>query len=104
MDNPRILHLTLSLLPFQAMVSGEKKSEYRSPSKWILSRLKGKKYDYVKFSHGNGKDSPYFIAEYRGWQTVSKPGCCRYSNGLVVHKYSGMIRISIGEIVERSEA
>jgi hypothetical protein len=35
----KILHLTLSKLPFEVMATGEKTTEYRKPSKWILSVL-----------------------------------------------------------------
>ena len=33
------LKLTLKKMPFEVMVTGEKKIEFRCPSKWIESRL-----------------------------------------------------------------
>lgn len=55
------------------MVTGEKREEFRKPSKWMLSRMFNKnkdgsksfkKYDLVKFVNGYGNDKPYFIAEF----------------------------------------
>ncbi len=61
----RILHLTLSKMPFEVMVTGEKSTEYREPSKWILSRLQGKDYDLIKFVNGYGSDGDISEALYR---------------------------------------
>jgi hypothetical protein len=96
----RVLHLTISKLPFEVMYTAEKKIEYRVPSQWILRRLINKKYDLVKFVNGYGNDKPYFIAEYNGWKFESKPKINQYSNGLKVETYIGYIKIYLGDVIE----
>ena len=49
------------------IASGEKREEYRVPSKWILSRLEGKEYDRVEFKNGYGPNVPTIEVEYLGW-------------------------------------
>ena len=83
------------------MVSEEKDKEFRTPSKWIMSRLENKTYDVVKFVNGYGNDKPYFIAEYLGYETIKQHECIRYSNGLVVDVYKGDIAIKIGKILHK---
>lgn len=97
----RILHLTISKMPFEVMVTGEKSTEYREPSKWILSRLQGKDYDLIKFVNGYGSDKPYFIAKFRGWEIETNPYSVEFSNGLKVTTKKGTVKIYAGEIVER---
>lgn len=63
----RILRLTLKRKWFDMIASGEKKEEYRNPSLWILSRIKGKTYDVVEFRNGYAADSPIVRCEYKGW-------------------------------------
>lgn len=96
----KTLLLTLSKKPFEVMVTGEKDIEYRKPSKWILSRLKGKDYDYVKFVNGYGNDKPYFVAEYKGWSQNAIVRYQSYSNGLEVHTESGDVFIYLGKVIE----
>lgn len=97
----RVLYLTLSKLPFEVMLTGEKSTEYRVPSKWILSRLQGKKYDLIKFVNGYGSDKPYFIAKFRGWEFETNPHTVYFSNRLKVVSKIGMVKIYVGEIIER---
>ena len=71
------------------MKTGEKLFEFRKPSKWITSRLMNgmefRKYDYVKFTNGYGKDKPSFLARHKGTRIFSFAyGCVEYSNGLKV--------------------
>jgi hypothetical protein len=68
----KTLHLTLHKAAFDVMVTGEKKLEFRTPSKWINSRLFNKDgtkkhYDYIKFTNGYGSDKPYFVCEFKGF-------------------------------------
>ena len=64
----RVLRLTLKKKWFDMIASGEKKSEYRLPSQWILSRLpSGKRYDVVEFANGYGKHVPRVTVEFKGW-------------------------------------
>ena len=105
---PKTLKLTLSKLPFDVMVTGEKTCEYRKPSDWIKSRLLTKdgihrEYDFVKFTNGYGADKPYFVARFVGafeWK-VSPTKTKAYANGLVVDIEKGDFVIKLGEIVER---
>ena len=102
---PRVLRLTLSKPPFEVMVTGEKKIEYRKRSKWLLSRMYNKDgtqkdYDLVEFKNGYGKDKPYFIAEFKGWDAAYKPHTAIFTNGLRVDVEHGDILIHLGQIIE----
>lgn len=61
------LELTLKKQWFDMVASGEKREEYREPSKWILSRLENKHYDAVRFRNGYNANSPVCVCEYLGW-------------------------------------
>jgi len=62
-----VLRLTLKRKWFDMIARGEKKEEYRAPSKWILSRLLDKNYDLVEFRNGYAPDAPMVAVEYLGW-------------------------------------
>lgn len=62
------LELTLKRQWFDMILSGEKKEEYREPTKWILSRLQGKTYDTVRFRNGYASDAPVFECQFKGWR------------------------------------
>jgi len=98
------LKLTLKKLPFEIMVSGEKKIEYRTPSQWIESRLydkenKKRKYNFVEFTNGYGKNRPYFKALYNGFY-ISDNINKIYSNGLEIMYTDPIYCIKIGRIIE----
>ncbi len=95
----KILFLTLKKQQFQVTFSGEKKYEFRRPSKWIESRLIGKDYDYVKFTNGYGSDKPFFVCELLGW-TKATPKTLKFSNGLIVDVKHGYYQIDLGKVVE----
>lgn len=99
-DKTKILHLTLSRMPFEVMVTGEKTIEYREPSKWIMSRLQGKEYDLVKFVNGYGNDKPFFVAKYEGYDIETHTYSVEFSNGLKVVPKKGTVRIFLGGIVQ----
>lgn len=105
-----VLPITLSALPFEVMVTGEKSLEFRKPGKndgkWIESRLykkdgRKKLYDYVRFTHGYGRDKPYFVARYVGFHVSDKAQVFSYSNGLKVEVDVGDFVLHLGNIVER---
>ncbi len=103
----KTLNLTLSKLPFDVMVTGEKVFEYRkdTSSGWMRSRLYNpdstvKKYDLVRFSHGYGAAKPYFVAEYQGFYIQNDIEEVCYTNGLIVTIYKGDFVISLGKIIE----
>ena len=103
----KILHLSLSKLPFEVMITGEKKEEFRKNSDWIRSRLfdgiEDKEYDLIKFVHGYGKNRPYFICEYNGFlECYMDVKERKYSNGLTINGIGkGGFIIYCGNIVER---
>lgn len=63
----KTLKLTLKKKWFDMIASGEKREEYRTPGKWILSRLEGKEYDRIEFKNGYGPNVPTMEVEYLGW-------------------------------------
>jgi len=63
----KTLKLTLKKKWFDMIASGEKREEYRVPSRWILSRLENKEYDAVEFKNGYGPNVPTITLEYLGW-------------------------------------
>lgn len=102
----KILRLTLKKEPFDVMVTGEKRYEFRNPSKWIFSRLYNKMgmpihYDFVEFTNGYGKGKPMFLCEYKGFIQLShgihtEP----YSNGFHIGFLpSGTVQIELGKIL-----
>lgn len=104
LEGKKVLKLTLKKEPFDVMVTGEKSTEYRHPSDWIVSRLmekKGgfKKYDFVLFTNGYGSDKPYFIAEYlETYQNVIRKSY-EYSNGMTVDVQIGDLAVCLGRIM-----
>lgn len=105
-----VLPLTLSALPFEVMVTREKSLEFRKPGKndgkWIKDRLYNKDgtkrhWDYVRFTHGYGRDKPYFVARYVGFHVSDKAQVFSYSNGLKVEVAPGDYILHLGEIAER---
>ena len=106
MTEQRTLHLTLSEKPFQVMVTGEKPVEFRKPSDWIKSRLfnkdgSRKDYDVVKLVNGYGKDKPFFIAIFNGFDQASEDSIQTYSNGLEVNIEENDFRIFLGDITKK---
>jgi hypothetical protein len=95
-----ILYLTLKKPQFKVTLSGEKRIEYRRASQWIASRLLNKSYDLIRFVNGYGKDKPYFIVEFRGYEVIKKYEQHLFSNGLVVEVKIGDYAIKLGKIIE----
>lgn len=74
----KILHLSLTKMPFDLMLHEWKLNEYRKPSDWIKSRLYHadgtlKEYDYIKFTNGYGLHMPFFYCEYLGFYPAEAP-------------------------------
>lgn len=92
-----MLKLTLKKPAYEVMITGEKKEEYRTNSKWIMSRLdrtNKEKLKLVKFTNGYKKDSPSFITDYKGWEFKNNVNET-YSNGLNVQG-NNLICIKLG--------
>ncbi|TYP71501.1 hypothetical protein [Aquimarina intermedia] len=103
MEEQNTLHLTLKKRAFEVMVSGEKSTEYRTPSSWIKSRLidkegNPKKYDNVKFVNGYGHDKPLFLADYKGFEISNCNQTIKFSNGLTVIVKKGDYIIRLGSV------
>jgi hypothetical protein len=105
----QILKLSLNKEPFEVMITGEKKVEYRGKSNWMTSRLvdsktnEDKVYDLVQFTNGYGKDKPYFTAVYKGYELAKEGVHKKFPNGLVVNtKGTPTYCIQLGRIVDKS--
>jgi hypothetical protein len=100
----KILQLTLKKAPFNVMVTGEKQVEIREKSRWMIMRLydrngSERKYDAVKFVNGYGKNRPYFIVEYLGFETIFGADIT-YSNGFHLKIDNEVWKIDLGKILE----
>jgi len=99
----KILKLTLSKLPFEVMVTGEKKHEFRNDSDWMRSRLytpkhaARKHFDAVEFTWGYGANRPRFTCRYLGHTFGHER--FTYSNGLTVEANPNGIVLKLGEII-----
>ena len=105
----RVLKLTLKAMPFEVMVTGEKRYEYRRDSSWLRSRLlrpsgRHRSYDLVEFTNGYGSDRPRFVCEFlNARKFTDKVGLSlTYSNGLIVRLDSPLWVIGLGRIVQVS--
>lgn len=99
----KVLRLIIKKEAFDVMVTGEKKIEYRKPSRWIQGRLfdkdgRKRKYDVVEFRNGYKSDSPCFIAGFLGFKQCDIPHCKDYSNGLRVDVLGGDYMIFLGDV------
>lgn len=96
----QVLRLTLKKAPFDVMLSGEKKHEYRRPSDYIKSRLT-RDYDYIVFYNGGytGGNLPWIAFKAHGWDEASEPANLEFSNGLRVAVAYGDIIIHLGDLV-----
>lgn len=59
----KVLHLTLMKEYFDAILSGDKTIEYREIKSYWVKRLEEKKYDYIHFTNGYGKNKPWMDVE-----------------------------------------
>mgnify|MGYP001352222866 FL=1 len=62
----KILHLNLYRKYFDAILKGEKTTEYREVTPYWSKRLEGRHYDVIKFRNGYRKDAPEMVVEYKG--------------------------------------
>mmetsp|Transcript_11359 Transcript_11359/g.27754 ORF Transcript_11359/g.27754 Transcript_11359/m.27754 type:complete len:224 (-) Transcript_11359:346-1017(-) len=111
--DPSVLKLTLNHQPFEAMISGEKKIEYRTfKEHWVrqfvaaTDRAAGKTHKYKKFArvsfrNGYAADAPYFEAVFKGIRKVSQPISKQFSNGLRVKMAKGpKFLIDLGPVIK----
>lgn len=103
----KVLILNLKKEPFYTMLNGLKDKEYRvdTSSRWMRSRLidrktgKPKEYDFVKIIYAYGKQQPYFIARYKGFEIAKKNYNVKYNNGFAVRVNRGNFRIKLGSVL-----
>ena len=82
----KVLHLTLMKEYFDAILSGEKKIENREIKHFWVQRLEEKKYDYIHFVNGYGKDKP--------WMDVKMMS-------VVKDRSENLYKIHLGEILRK---
>ena len=100
------LKLTLHREPFELILSGEKKKEFRndSTSGWMRKKLfkpdgSSKHFNFVEFTNGYGRTRPWMKVEYKGFQEVT---CVfkRYSTGLTINiNNKNTFVIQLGKVV-----
>ena len=105
----QVLKLSLKKAPFDVMVTGEKKVEFREQSAYIKSRFvdsktgKDKEYDFVEFTNGYGYDKPRFTVTFKGYKLVKEGVHKTYSNGLEVDtRGQATYVISLGDDIVRT--
>ena len=64
----KILHLTIYRYWFDAIVSGEKKFEYREITPFWWKKLLNKNYDEIHIRNGYTKNCPFVRIKYDGWE------------------------------------
>ena len=106
MSKQKNLIMILKKEPYQVMVSGEKKVEYRDNTPYWTSRLFNKdgttkEFQYVEFSNGYRKNRPQFKVEFKGVEVIDEVKEV-YSNGFRVnypYKKEGYYKIILGSII-----
>ena len=100
--------MNLNPEPFEVMVTGEKKEEFRRPSDFIKSRLVDsktgvdKQLKTVKFVQGYSNERPFFTAQFKGYKLEANGVHRLYSNGFEVDwRGKPTYIIYLGDIIER---
>ena len=62
----RVLAMTLNREPFDLIIAGKKKAEYRENKPYWRKRLIGIKYKEAHFRNGYARDAPFMRVECRG--------------------------------------
>jgi len=62
----KTLHLNLYREYFDAILKGEKTTEYRDVTPYWSKRLEGRYYDVIKFRNGYRKDAPEMTIKFEG--------------------------------------
>ena len=85
----KVLHLNLFRKYFDAILNGEKSTEYREVTSYWSKRLEGRHYDVIKFRNGYRKDAPEMLVEFKGM-------------GVVTFQTTPTYAIELGRILETS--
>jgi len=99
----KVLILSVAKQWFDLMVTGEKTTEFRKPTKFIKDRLfnkdgSSKHYDYILINNGYGYHLPYFISKYEGFGTGYN-NQYTFSDGSNLTVLSEDYNIFLGEII-----
>lgn len=102
----KVLVLPVCKVWFDLMVTGEKTSEFRKPTKFIKDRLynkdgSSKHYDYILINNGYGYHLPYFIAKYEGFGTGYN-NQYTFSDGSTLSVLPEDYNIFLGEIIYKA--
>ena len=62
----KTLNLNLYRKYFDAILKGEKTTEYRDITPYWSKRLEGRHYDVIQFRNGYATVAPVMIVEYKG--------------------------------------
>ena len=85
---------------FDVMVTGEKRTEYRTASQYWITRLDEKTFRTVKFTRGYARNAPFFVAEWKSCRRIVNAHA-RYSNGAEIEVTEETFAIELGDIVVR---
>ena len=75
----RALPLTLHREPFDAIVAGKKKTEYREYTAYWRARLDGRSFAEVHFRNGYAAKAPFMRVECRGIRKINSYGRSQYA-------------------------
>jgi len=95
--NKKVLNLILKKEPFEAIKSGEKKTEYRVYKPYWTKRLMNedrsfKSFDTVRFRNGYHKNAPTLLVEIKGIRIMKER-----RNWFSSQKY---FEIKLGQIID----
>ena len=95
----KILYLNVKKVWFDLMLTGHKKIEIRTPSKWIKSRLDDRYYDNIKFINGYGSTKPFFICKFLGYEISNIEKNHTFGNIKITQKEGDYI-IKLGPLIK----
>ena len=72
-----VLHLILMKDPFDRILNGSKKTEYRDKTDYWKTRLENKKFDTIKFRNGYQKNARVMFVEHKGMNTYFIIACIK---------------------------
>ena len=73
-EQTAVLCLTLHREFFDAILAGEKKTEYRENKEYWRRRLVGRTYEEVHFRNGYATKAPFMRVQYKGFREVRRRG------------------------------
>lgn len=68
--DPNVLNLTIRKAPFEDIVSGRKREEYRKATSYWTKRLIGRDFSEVRFLNGRSRESDKARMEFNGIERI----------------------------------